>query len=198
MKKEITYIIGHKNPDTDSICSAIALAELKKAEGLKNTEPARAGDVNPQTMFILDTLNVDPPKYLSDVYPRASDIMTTDVVSVSESMPLLKVMEVMRDKNIRFVPVVDKEKRPKGILTLMDLAQRHVNQVSAENSRAVFTSAANIVDTLHGELVVSTKVLSEMFFSIYVGAMAEDSFIKVIESDSNISLTKIKRMLVLK
>jgi len=184
MKKEVTYVIGHKNPDTDSICSAIALAELKRTEGFNNIKPARAGDVNPQTMFVLNRFNIEPPKYLSNVYPRASDIMSIDVASVSQSTPLLRVMEIMRDKNIRIVPVVDKERRPKGILTLMDLARRNLDQVSAENSRAVFTSVANIVETLQADLVVDHHGAAEMFFSVYVGAMEEASFLKVIDTNS--------------
>ncbi len=185
MKKEITYVIGHKNPDSDSICSAIALAELKKEEGFINTKPARAGDINPQTMFILNHFNITPPKFLPNVYPRASDIMSADVAFVSERTPLLKVMEIMRDRNIRFVPVVDKERRPKGILTLMDLAKRHFDQASAKNSRDVFTSAANIIQTLHADPAIDHHGPAERYFSVYVGAMAEDSFRNVIDQNSN-------------
>ena len=83
MKKEITYVIGHKNPDTDSICSAMGLAELKRAEGLENVEAARAGDLNPQTSFILDYLKQTPPIFLPNVYPKATDVMTRGVLSVS-------------------------------------------------------------------------------------------------------------------
>ena len=185
MKRETTYVIGHKNPDSDSICSAIALAELKKAEGFINTKPARAGDVNPQTMFILNHFNVDPPKYLPNVYPRAKDIMSVDVAYVSDRTPLLKVMEVMRDKNIKFVPVVDEERRPIGILTLMDLAKRNVDQVSADSSRDVFTSVANIIQTLQADPVVDHHGSSEQYFSVYVGAMKEGSFRNVIDQNSN-------------
>ena len=153
MEKELTYVIGHKNPDTDSICSAIGLAELKRTEGTENIEPARAGDINPQTAFILDYFNMKPPRYLSNVYPRAQDIMNKDVITVTEDTPLVKVMEIIRDKNIRFVPVVDNQGRPTGILTLMDVAKRNIEQIEAESSRRVVTSLSNITATLNAQVI---------------------------------------------
>ena len=72
MSNAITYVIGHKNPDTDSICSAISLAELKRAEGMENVVAARAGNVNPQTSFILDYFDIQPPKYLYGTFSVAA------------------------------------------------------------------------------------------------------------------------------
>lgn len=184
MEKEIIYIIGHKNPDTDSICSAIGLAELKRAEGVDNIEPARAGDINPQTSFILNYFNIKPPKYLVNVYPRAKDIMSKNVISVTENTTLLRTMEIIREENVRFIPVLDKSHKPKGIVTLMDLAKIQIAQVEAESSRMVFTSASNIKGTLKGEMVTDFMGDSEINLYVYVGAMMEDSFLKVL-GDSN-------------
>lgn len=180
MDREKTFVIGHKNPDTDSICSAIGLAELKRIEGMDNVEAARAGDINPQTAFILKYFNIPPPRYLSDVYPRAHDIMNRNVITVTRDAPLIKVLEVIRDKNIRFVPVVDEAGRPCGILTLMDVAKRNIEQLEAENSRFVFTSLKNIVTTLNAELVTDFLGKREKDFSVYVGAMKEASFLNVL------------------
>ena len=96
MKNNITFVIGHKNPDSDSICSAIALAELKKLEGMKNVEAARAGEINPQTSFILSRFDIPSPRYISNVYPKARDIMTRDAVSIPPKTPLIKAMELMQ------------------------------------------------------------------------------------------------------
>ncbi len=184
MEKEIIYIIGHKNPDTDSICSAIGLAELKRAEGVDNIEPARAGDINPQTSFILNYFNIKPPKYLANVYPRAKDIMSKNVISVTEDTTLLRTMEIIREENVRFIPVLDKSHKPKGIVTLMDLAKIQIAQIEAESSRMVFTSASNIKGTLKGEMVTDFMGDSEINLYVYVGAMMKDSFLKVL-GDSN-------------
>lgn len=176
MSGEITYVIGHKNPDTDSICSAIALAELKRIEGAENVVAARAGDINPQTSFILDYFKVQPPRYLPNVYPKAADVMTSDVVNVSEETPLLKVMEIMRDELVRFVPVLDPGRRPSGILTLMDLARKYIVRIEAESAREVKTSLKNIIEALGGTVVLDFMGSSELTLSIFVGAMAEESF----------------------
>ncbi len=181
MSGEITYVIGHKNPDTDSICSAIALAELKVLEGAENVVAARAGDINPQTSFILEYFNIQPPRYLPNVYPKAADIMTVDVINVSEETPLLKVMEIMREERVRFVPVLDPEGRPRGILTLMDLAKKYIVKIEAESAREVKTSLKNIIEALGGTAVLDYMGTSELTFSIFVGAMAEDSFRAILE-----------------
>ena len=132
------------------MCSAIALAELKRSEGAENVVAARAGDINPQTSFILDYFKVQPPRYLPNVYPKAADVMTADVVNVSEETPLLKVMEIMRDELVRFVPVLDPGRRPSGILTLMDLARKYIVRIEAESAREVKTSLKNIIEALGG------------------------------------------------
>ena len=180
MISAITYVIGHKNPDTDSICSAISLAELKRAEGMENVVAARAGNVNPQTSFILDYFNIQPPKYLSSVHPRAKDIMVREIVSVSEKTPLFTVMEIMREQNIRFIPVLDKDSKPKGVITLMELAKSGIARTATERAREVFTSVGNIVETLQGETLSNLDSDEERPFFVYVGAMGEESFLKVL------------------
>ncbi|MFQ5737067.1 MAG: putative manganese-dependent inorganic diphosphatase [Thermodesulfobacteriota bacterium] len=184
MKKRMgdpVYVIGHKNPDTDSICSAIALAELKRAEGRTDVIAARAGDVNPQTAFILDYFKVPSPRYLPNVYPKARDIMSVDVAHVSEQTPLLDVMRLMREERVRFIPVLDKEGRPAGALTLMDLAHRYI-VVEADKSTEVVTSLANVIVTLKARAVLDFLGRAEKAFSVFIGAMAVDSFLKILGS----------------
>ena len=77
MEKPV-YVIGHRNPDTDSICSAIGYAHLKQELGT-NAVPARAGKVNSETKFILEYFGVQPPQLISDLYPRVRDVMIRDV-----------------------------------------------------------------------------------------------------------------------
>lgn len=180
MKKDVTYVIGHKNPDTDSICSALALAEFKKLEGGKNIEAARAGDVNPQTSYLLERFNVSPPRFLSNVYPRAKDIMTVDVLSVEESTPIIKVMEIIRDRNVRFIPVLNSEKKAIGILAPVDIARNNIAQFETEKSRHVYTSLKNIVTTLGARTVSDKSGNDEKTYSVYVGAMEEESFLNVL------------------
>lgn len=178
MAKENIYVIGHKNPDSDSICSAIGLAELKTLEGMEKVMPARAGDLNPQTSFLLDYFNVQPPKYLSDVYPRAKDIMSTDIAYINEDTPLLKVMELIQERRVRFIPVVDSGKRPTGILTLIDIAKEYISYSMIENPKTIFTSVKNIGETLNARIVHDFSKKTASFYSVFVGAMEEDSFLR--------------------
>ncbi len=180
MNNTITYVIGHKNPDTDSVCSAIALARLKTVQGATNVVPARAGDLNHQTAFILDHFDVPSPVFLSNVYPRAKDIMSTGMRTALESTPMYHVMKTIRDNNIRFVPVLNEEKRPVGVITLMDLAERQLDRAEVADSRKVLTTLQNVVETLGGEVVTDYLGKSENSFSLYVGAMKTGSFLKVL------------------
>ena len=179
MKKEITYVIGHKNPDTDSICSAIGLAELKRAQGMKNAVPARAGDLNPQTAFILGHLKVKPPVRLHNVFPKARDIMMSTIISVREETPILKVMEIMRESRIRFVPVLNGAGVFKGALTLMDLAKMYMEKIEAGRDR-ITTTLTNITKNLSTKPVLDFMGEAPKEFSLYIGAMAEESFIKTL------------------
>ena len=176
--KDQTFVIGHKNPDTDSICSAIGLAELKRLEGHLNVCAARAGDINPQTSFILDYFKADAPRYLPNVYPKASDVMSTGVVKVGGATPLLKVMDLMREEKIRFIPVVDPDGRPEGALTLMDLARKHM--LETDGQREVTTTLPNIASTLNAEVALDFIGGGDRTFSFFVGAMGVESFLKIL------------------
>lgn len=177
MKKESHFVIGHKNPDTDSIVSAIALAEFKAASGEENVAAARAGDLNPQTEFILKYFGIPAPKYLPDVRPKAREIMSVGVVTVSEHAPFHKVMELMREQEVRFMPVLDGDCRPKGAVTLMEVAKRYLE---AESSIDVTTSLKNIVETLGAR--VKNDLLGDkvQVFSVYIGAMSEEAFLYIL------------------
>lgn len=177
MKKESLFVIGHKNPDTDSIVSAIGLAELKAATGETNVSAARAGDLNPQTEFILNYFNIPSPKYLPDVRPKAREIMSVDVVTVSEHAPFHKVMELMREQEVRFMPVLDGDGRPKGAVTLMEVAKRYLE---AESSIEVKTSLKNIVETLGAKVKNDLLGDKEQTFSVYIGAMSEEAFLYIL------------------
>lgn len=178
MAKDSIYVIGHKNPDSDSICSAIGLAELKTMEGMDNIVAARAGDLNPQTAFILACFKIQPPKYLSNVYPRAKDIMSANIAYVNEDTPLFKVMELIQERRVRFIPVVDSTRKPIGILTLADIAREYISHSIIENPKNIFTSIKNISETLNANIALDFSKGIASSYSVLVGAMEEVSFLK--------------------
>ncbi|MFQ5559918.1 MAG: putative manganese-dependent inorganic diphosphatase [Nitrospinota bacterium] len=174
-----TIVIGHKNPDTDSICSALTYAHLKSEQGLKNVLAARAGNVNPQTDFVLQYFNFPPPVFISDLYPRVSDVMIKNPSVVSAGTPILEVMKTFNEKKIRFVPVVRDEK-VSGTLITLNLAERFSSYVEPLAARKVFTSIANVARATDSRVLTPSKTDVGREFNVFVGAMSEESFTKTI------------------
>ncbi len=202
MADEITYVIGHKNPDTDSICSAIGLAELKRATGMMNVHAARAGHLNPQTSFVLERLGLSAPKYLTDVLPRAEDVMSNAIVTVSDDTPLVRAMEEMKERRVRFVPVVDASEKFVGVLTLADLARRYIDTVEGGTKRVVSTSVKAIAETLGAEVLLDfisnedgsndpgqavKESNNNATFRLYVAAMSVESFLSKLDEEGDLA-----------
>ena len=126
------YVIGHRNPDTDTICSAIAYAALKRAGG-EDAVAARTGPVNAETKYALEYFGAEAPMFLSDLYPRVKDIMLTNDTVVRETDTLHYLGEVMQKNALRSVPVTDAEGILAGIVTVSDLAQRYFEEINMQN-----------------------------------------------------------------
>ena len=114
-----TYVIGHRNPDADAICSAIAYAAYKEARGEKGYVAARCGNSNARIDMILGRFRHPLPVYLSDVWPRVRDLMQTDVVTVPENATCAEALELIDRHDIGLLPVVDSNKRVVGTMTAM-------------------------------------------------------------------------------
>lgn len=178
--KEKIYVVGHRNPDTDSICSAIAYAELRRLQGLSNVQPARAGNLNQQTEFVLDRLGVQVPKLLADVHPRIKDVVTEEAITIHESTPMSKAIELYHKHHIRMLPVVDDEFHPKGML-LLKTASEVFLVPEPDKIRRVRASLASIQTCLAAtahHLVDRNQVED---FNLYVGARCESSFSSWVE-----------------
>ncbi|MBQ1914250.1 MAG: CBS domain-containing protein, partial [Selenomonadaceae bacterium] len=126
------YTIGHRNPDTDSICSAIGYAHLKQAMG-ENVVPARAGKVNAETKFALEHFKVEQPLLITDLYPRVKDITLDCKIVVRQHDTLRRLGEVMRDNDLKSVPVTDSKGVLVGIVTVSDLAKRYFQELGMQN-----------------------------------------------------------------
>src|SRR4051794_9906728 len=100
-------VIGHRNPDTDSICSAIGYAEFKRRTGSPEAVAARCGDTNDRIDFVLRTFGVPPPKFVADVSPKIRDVMQRELVSLGLGATLVEALGVMEERNVRVLPVLD-------------------------------------------------------------------------------------------
>lgn len=177
MPQEEIYVVGHTNPDSDSICSAIAYARLRERQGMNNVRPARAGNINRQTQFILDELAVPQPELVLDMSPRIGDVISREApVSIDFKEPLSRAMELFHLHNIRILPVLDAQKKPQGMLYLKKLAERFLVPSQVKDLRRINASPRSICHCLKARFVTEFDADSLENLDLFVAAMAEESF----------------------
>ncbi|MCX6894095.1 MAG: CBS domain-containing protein [Verrucomicrobia bacterium] len=116
-------VIGHRNPDTDAICSAIGYAEFKRRTGMPEAVAARCGDTNDRIDFVLNTFGVPAPKFVADVAPTVRDVMQSRIMSVTPEATAAIALGMMDEHNIRILPVLDAERKCRGLLSLFKLTK---------------------------------------------------------------------------
>lgn len=171
----ILYVIGHRNPDTDSIASAIAYAEFKRLTGSRNVVAAMAGMPNPQTRYILERLGVEQPLYLADVHPRVSDVVRRAPVTAPPTMPVKEALELFHSHSIRVLPTVDDAGRPVGMVSLLKLSEQYL-VAGSERRRGVDASFSSIARCLDGAFFVGEPDDQVEHFHLFIGAMKQESF----------------------
>ncbi len=147
-KQRPIYAIGHRNPDTDSVCAAISYAHLKTESGW-NVVPARTGPINKETAFALKYFNAEPPVLLADVYPRISDVLTDGVLTINERQNLRELAQILRKDGVKSIPVVDERNDLVGMVSVGDMAKRYFEDLgmqSFSNIRVSLNEIAHIVD----------------------------------------------------
>ena len=147
MKK--VYVIGHRNPDTDSICSAIAYANLKNQ--VAGYEAYRAGNINGETRYVLDTFGIKDPKYVSDVRPRLKDVNLNLVKGAKATDSLKSAREMMQTEKIVSLPVLDGKKMI-GLVSISDVLKADMDVYDNEILAKAKTPYKNVVETLDGTL----------------------------------------------
>lgn len=152
--KKPIYTIGHRNPDTDSICSAIGYAHLKQALG-ENVVPARAGKVNAETKFALEHFKVEQPLLITDLYPRVKDITLDCKIVVRQHDTLRRLGEIMRDNDLKSVPVTDSKGVLVGIVTVSDLAKRYFQELGMQNLADMRVRYRDIIHAIDGKVLVN-------------------------------------------
>ena len=172
-----TIVIGHKNPDMDSICSAVAYAKLKQLMGVPNVVAARAGSTNQRIDYVLNRFGVEAPVFLSDVSPKVSDVMQREGASVRADSAVYDAIQLIDDKHLRGLPVVDENRRCVGLLSTFKL-NRHLfpPREEASKARVVLASLADIVRTFEGKVVTGAVSQETDEHLLMVGAMSLDTF----------------------
>ena len=179
--KNIIYITGHRNPDTDSICSAIAYAEFKNKTGKIPAIPIRLGEINRETQFILNYFNVEEPELVTTVKTQISDLDIDTVAPISPDISLKMAWSIMKKNDIKTLPVIDENERLAGIASVSNLASSYLdiwdNSILAKSN----TTLENILDTLSAKCVYKPQESFKITGKIIVAAMHPDSTKSVIE-----------------
>lgn len=181
MAEQPIYVVGHRNPDTDSICSALAYARLKQRLGSPNVVAARAGEINVQTEFVLNTFGIDKPIYLPDVKVRVQDVMTSESLSVHLEMSIGDVLDFMNSYDLLMVPVTDREGRYQGAITLQDLARFYARHADAVTSNRLVASLLGMVKAIHGNPLFLFDEVGTRPGRIIIGAMETEGFLDVMK-----------------
>jgi manganese-dependent inorganic pyrophosphatase len=148
------YVTGHRNPDTDSIGSAIGLAELKNRQDPSNDYvPVRLGELNPQTTWVLKRAGLGAPDFLSHVMLRAMDVMSTDFPCIKEDDPVREAGLAMRDADAELIPVVNAAGVLSGVVTTRALARRYIRESRESSKLREATYVHAVTSVLEGELL---------------------------------------------
>ena len=150
--KETVYVIGHKNPDTDSVCSAICYARLKEKITGQHYVAKRAGHLNEETQYVMDKLGIQPPEYMKDVRPQVRDIQIRKTPGVSKEISVKTAWTLMKEQNVVTLPVT-KENVLEGLITIGDIAKSYFQVYDSTILATAQTRYQNIVDTLEGTVV---------------------------------------------
>lgn len=176
-----TFIFGHKKPDTDSVMSAIGLSYVKNELG-EETEPKVLGDINKETSFALDYFKLNKPEYLNDVKLQIKNVKYFKDVMMEEDMPIYEGYQYMLKEGVTGLPIVDKDKKFVGLVTLKDLS--HI--LLDDNMMNLDTSYDNIVKILKGEEVL--KIDDEIKAEIYVASYKSTRIIETFDFNEDMAL----------
>ena len=175
---DTVYVFGHRNPDTDSICSAIAYAYLKNQESPRYV-PARLGDLNRESRFVLENFDVPEPELLSHIYVRVQDVMTRTPIVGHSSDTVHEVGELSRRHRVNAIPIVDDEGRALGVVTEAHLARSYLRELQMHNLRDSATQLANIAETLSARILIGQPA-REVRGNVLIGAMSPESMVQYI------------------
>lgn len=179
--KNTIYITGHRNPDSDSICAAIAYAEFKNKTQKIPAIPIRLGEINRETAFVLNYFGVEPPQLVQTVKTQVADLDIDTVAPIAPDISLKMAWSIMKKNNIKTLPVIDSNDRLWGIVSVSNLASSYLdiwdNYILAKSN----TSINNILETLSGKIIYLSEENLILTGKVVVSTMAPDSDKTIIE-----------------
>lgn len=186
--KHKIYVIGHKNPDTDSICSAIAYAYLKNQSGTGEYAAKRAGHISTETQFVLEKFDVEAPGYVPNVKTRVRDMEIRRTEGVSSDISLKKAWTLLNDAKGTTLPIIKEDNVLEGLISIGDIARSYMAVVDNAILSKARTQYRNILETLDGRLYVGD---AEAFFDkgkVVVAASSPEVMEEYIEKNDMVIL----------
>lgn len=171
--QDIIYITGHKNPDSDSICSTIAYAELKRKLGF-NAAASALGELNRETRFILDYFNMPEPQQLNTVKTQVCDLSIDKAIPVSPDVSIKTAWMLMKKNNVKTLAVADDNERLIGIVTLSDITNKYMDILENSIISTSKTPLRNIIETLNAKLVLGNHEDFKTSGKVVVAAMSPE------------------------
>ena len=186
-RKEKIYVIGHKNPDTDSICSAIAYADLRQKVTGQVHEAKRAGHVNDETAYVLDRFGVEAPKLLTDVRLQVRDLDIHEMPGLKPNASIRDTWERMRQEQAKTLPIV-KDDELVGVVSTGDIAKSYMDVYDSEILSKARTQYRNIVKTVFGTMITGNEHGYFMRGKVAIGASSPNLMEEFIEKDDLVIL----------
>ncbi|MBQ7476303.1 MAG: putative manganese-dependent inorganic diphosphatase, partial [Selenomonadaceae bacterium] len=174
------YVVGHRNPDTDSICSAISYAHLKQAMGV-NAVAARCGKINNETKYALEYFKVDEPILLTDLYPRVKDVALECKTVIRQHDTLKHLGEVMRKNELQSVPVTDSKGELVGIVSVSDLAKRYFLELGLQNLAEMGVRYRDIIQATESKVLVAGDENEFIEGSIAISAGSVETIVEMLQ-----------------
>ncbi len=176
---ERVIVIGHKNPDSDSVCSAIGYAFFKNSVDRKNLYvPARAGELNSETRFILEKFQVEEPELVETLRLRLRDLELKPPVSSSPAASVKEVVDLMKEHEIRLIPLVDEEGKPLGIVTQAKVARELVEGLGRRDLASNPVEVMLLCRVLEGKVLSNSRRRKTLEGRIFVGARKPETLLK--------------------
>ena len=169
---EIVYVSGHKNPDTDSICSAIAYSYLLNATNKYNAVPVRLGEVNRETEYVLKRFGVEHPALLKTVKQKVEDLNYDKVTVFSKDLTLKTAWFLLKQQNLKSAPILDEHGQLLGLLSTSNIIVGYMDQWDSEVLKKAKTPVENVIDTLEANVIYLNEALKVINGDIHIAAMS--------------------------
>ena len=169
---EIVYVSGHKNPDTDSICSAIAYSYLLNATNKYNAVPVRLGEVNRETEYVLKRFGVEHPVLLKTVKQKVEDLNYYKVTVFSKDLTLKTAWFLLKQQNLKSAPILDEHGQLLGLLSTSNIIEGYMDQWDSEVLKKAKTPVENVIDTLEANVIYLNEALKVINGDIHIAAMS--------------------------